>query len=79
MYFLDSRRFLPIMIGECGSYFGKDDLFLLLRNCLSDRTAARCDFLSEEAGLWENLHLYHDELVGSFVWWSRRSGEGTPG
>ena len=42
-------------------------------------TTARSAFLSEEVGLWENLHLYHDELVGSFVWWSRRSGEETPG
>ena len=67
------------MIGEGGSYFGKDDLFFLLRNYLPDRTAAMSAFLSEEAGLWENLHLYHDELVGSFVWWSCRSGEETPG
>ena len=67
------------MIGEGDSYFRKDDLFFLLRNCLPDRTAARCAFLSEEAGLWENLHLYHDELVGNFVWWSLRSGEETPG
>ena len=67
------------MIGEGGSYFGKDDLFFLLRNYLPDMTAARSAFLSEEAGLWENLHLYHDELAGSFVWWSRRSREETPG
>ena len=73
--FTDSRRFLPIMIGEGGSYFGKDDLFFLLRNCLPDRTAARSAFLSEEADLWKKLHLYHDELVGSFVWWGSRSGE----
>ena len=66
------------MIGEGGSYFGKDDLFFLLRNYLPDRTVDRSAFLSEEAGLWENLHLYHDELVKNFVWWSRRSGEETP-
>ena len=67
------------MIEECGSYFGNDDLLFLLRNYLPDRTAARSAFLSEEPGLWEDLHLYHDELVGSFVWWSRRSREETPG
>ena len=33
----------------------------------------------EEAGSWENLHLYHEEPVGSFVWWSCRSGKETPG
>ena len=48
MSFLDSRQFLPIMIGEGGFYFGKDDLLFLLRNCLPDRTAARSVFLSEE-------------------------------
>ena len=24
---------------------------------------------------WENLYLYHKEPVGSFVWWSCRSGK----
>ena len=24
----------------------------------------------EAIGSWENLHLYHEESVGSFVWWS---------
>ena len=24
----------------------------------------------ETIGSWENLHLYHEELVDSFVWWS---------
>ena len=67
------------MIREGDSYFGKDNLFFLLRNCLPDRTAAKSAFLSEEAGLWEGLHLYHDELVYIFVWWSCRSGEETPG
>ena len=55
--FLESGRFLSIMLGEGGSYFGKDDLFFDLRNCLPDRTAAkraflfcqrrRCQFMSE--------------------------------
>ena len=43
--FSESRRFLPIMIGEGGSYFEQDDLFFLLHNCLPDRAAARSDFL----------------------------------
>ena len=43
--FLKSGRFLPIMLGEGGSYFGKDDLFFPLRNCLPDRTAAKRAFL----------------------------------
>ena len=43
--FLESGRFLPIMLGEGGSYFGKDDLFFPLRNCLPDRTAAKRTFL----------------------------------
>ena len=29
-------------------------------------------------GSWENLHLYHEEPVGSFVWWSCRSRKETP-
>ena len=32
----------------------------------------------EEVGSWENLHLYHEELVGSSVWWSDRSGKEEP-
>ena len=43
--FLKSGRFLPIKIGEGGFYFGKDDSFFLLRNCLPDRVAARSAFL----------------------------------
>ena len=39
--FLESSRFLPIMLGEGGYYFGNDDLFFLLRNCLPDRVAVR--------------------------------------
>ena len=27
------------------------------------------------AGSWENLYLYHEEPVGSFVWWCCRSGK----
>ena len=43
--FLDSGRFLPIILGEDGSYFGKGDLFFPLRNYLPDRTAAKRTFL----------------------------------
>ena len=24
----------------------------------------------EAIGSWENLHLYHEEPVDSFIWWS---------
>ena len=30
------------------------------------------------ASSWENLHLYHEEPVGSFVWWSFRLGKEAP-
>ena len=43
--FLESRRFFSIMLREGGSYFEKDDLFFILRNCLPDRTAAKRAFL----------------------------------
>ena len=43
--FLESGRFRPIMLGEGGSYFRKDDLFFPLRNCLPDRTTAKRAFL----------------------------------
>ena len=33
----------------------------------------------EAIGSWENLHLYHEEPVGSFIWWSCRSGKEAPG
>ena len=33
----------------------------------------------EGTGSWENLHLYHEEPVGNFVWWSCRSGKEAPG
>ena len=42
---MESERFLPIMLRESGSYFGKDNLFFHLRNCLLDRTAAKRTFL----------------------------------
>ena len=32
----------------------------------------------EEADSWEILYLYYEEPVGSFVWWSCRSGKETP-
>ena len=37
--FLDIGQFLPIMLGEDGFYFGKDDSFFPLRNHLPDRSA----------------------------------------
>ena len=43
--YLEDRQFLPIMLGEGGSYSENDDLFFLLRNCLSDMAAARNAFL----------------------------------
>ena len=43
--YLEGRRFLLIMLGEGGSYYGKNDSFFLLRNCLPDRVAARNAFL----------------------------------
>ena len=42
---MEGRRFLPIMLGEGGSYSENDDLFFLLRNYLPDRAAARNAFL----------------------------------
>ena len=32
----------------------------------------------EAIGSWENLHLYHEEPVGNFVWWRCRSGKEAP-
>ena len=43
--FLESRPFLPIMLGEGDSYFGKGDLFFPLRYCLPDITTAKRAFL----------------------------------
>ena len=33
----------------------------------------------EKVGSWENLLLYHEEPIGSFVWWSVRLGKEPPG
>ena len=33
----------------------------------------------EKTDSWEILHSYHEEPVGSLIWWSCRSGEETPG
>ena len=57
--FFESRRFLPIMLGECGSYFGKDDLFCLLRNYLPNMAAARNAFLVS----WRRV----DRLMGDLI------------
>ena len=43
--FLESERFLPIILGEGGSYFGNDDLFFPLCNCIPDITVAKRAFL----------------------------------
>ena len=32
----------------------------------------------EETDSWEILHLYHEEPVGSFVWWGCLSGKEIP-
>ena len=34
---------------------------------------------SEAIDSWENLHLYHEESVGSFVWWKCRLRKAVPG
>ena len=47
---LEGRRFLPIMLGVGDPYSGKDDLFFLLRNCLSDKAAVRNAFLFYRMG-----------------------------
>ena len=39
--FLESGRFPPLMVGEDGSYFGKDDLFFFLCNRFPDWAAVR--------------------------------------
>ena len=43
--FLESGQFLLVMLGEGGSYFGKNDLFFHLHNCLPDITVAKRAFL----------------------------------
>ena len=57
--FLESKQFLPIMLGEGGSYFGKDDLFCLLRNYLPDMAAAKNAFLFS----WRRA----DRLMGDLI------------
>ena len=42
---MESGRFLPIKIGEGGSYFENDDLLFFLYNCFSERAAVRSVFL----------------------------------
>ena len=42
---IESGRFLPIKIGEGGSYFGKDDLFFFLCNCFLEQAAVGSAFL----------------------------------
>ena len=64
--FLESKRFLPIMLGEGSSYFGKDDLLCLLRNYLPDMAAARSAFLVS----WRRA----DRLMGDLILIPRRAG-----
>ena len=33
----------------------------------------------EGVGSWENLHLYHEEPIISFVWWSCQTRNEAPG
>ena len=42
---MENGRFLPIKIGEGGSYFGKDDLFFFLCNYFIERAAVGSAFL----------------------------------
>ena len=42
---MESGRFLPIKIGEGGSYFGKDDLFFFLCNYFPERAVVGSAFL----------------------------------
>ena len=42
---MESERFIPIKIRECGSYFEKDDLFFFLCNYFPDRAAVGSAFL----------------------------------
>ena len=67
---MESGRFLPIKIGEGGSYFRKDDLFFFLCNCFPKRAAVGVSSYSVGGGVtdsWENIHLFHGEPVGSFA------------
>ena len=71
------------MVGEDGSYFGKGDLFFFLCNRFPDRApllkVPSYSVGSEEIDSWQNLYLHHEEVVGSFVWWSYRSGKDASG
>ena len=42
---MESGRFLPIKIGEGGSYFGKDDLFFFLCNRFPDQAVVGSVFI----------------------------------
>ena len=42
---MESGRFLPIKIGEEGSYFWNDDLFFFLSNCFPERVTVGSSFL----------------------------------
>ena len=64
--FTDSGPFLLIILGEGGSYFGRDDLFFPFCNCLPDRNVIKRTFLFSQG----RPSLFMDELM--FVEW--RSG-----
>ena len=59
----DSGPFLPIILGEGGSYFGRDDLFFPFGNCLPNRNAIKRTFLFSQG----RPGLFMDELM--FVEW----------
>ena len=42
---MESRRFLPIKVGEGGSHFGNDDLFFFLCNYFPERAAVGSAFI----------------------------------
>ena len=73
MSFLDSGRFLPIMLGKDDSYFGKGDLFFPLHNYLPDITATKRTFLF--------CQRRHGQFMGELmlvkwrVYWQLRLGE----
>ena len=43
--YMESGRFLPIKIGECGSHFENGDLFFFLYNCFPERAVVGSVFL----------------------------------
>ena len=67
------------MVGEDDSYFGKGDLFFFLCNRFPDMDAAKNASLlhwgggggggggGEGTGSCENLYLYYEDMVDSFV------------